>query len=268
MRSCQPLSNHRGVFGRQVKPALKRLLFVDDEPAIRKTLPLILRRYGFTVTVCASVAEALEAIRTQECDVLLCDLNIEREGDGYEVIRAMREVNPDCVTIVLTGFPGVKSAIKGIHLGIDDYILKPTNADTLVALLAEKLEARRRWARILAISGNESALQAWRTLLEANGYEVVSSLSDAGAEKCTDGRFDLFLIGRFVPASEKAMLIERIRQCSAAPVIALRANPAEIVEADYHIDPDPELVLKTIGEIMTRSSAMRGKAQPAPASPD
>jgi CheY-like chemotaxis protein len=40
---------------------------------------------------------------SQEFDVLLCDLNIDREDDGYDVIRAMREVNPRCVTIVLTG---------------------------------------------------------------------------------------------------------------------------------------------------------------------
>jgi CheY-like chemotaxis protein len=50
-------------------------------------LPAILRRYGFTVTVAATVQGALALIRTQEFDLLLCDLNIEREGDGFTVIR-------------------------------------------------------------------------------------------------------------------------------------------------------------------------------------
>jgi len=117
----------------------KRLLFVDDEPAIRATLPVILRRYGFIVTVAATVAQALEQISTTEFDLLLCDLNIDREGDGYEVVRAIQKVNPSCVTIILTGNPDVESAIQGIRLSIDDYIIKPTNADTLVALLANKL---------------------------------------------------------------------------------------------------------------------------------
>ena len=126
--------------------SLKRLLFVDDEPAIRATLPPILRRYGFTVTICGTVPEALDRVRTQQFDLLLCDLNIEREGDGYEVVRAIREVTPECVVIVLTGYPDVASAVEGIHLRIDDYILKPANADTLVALLADKLEARRQRA--------------------------------------------------------------------------------------------------------------------------
>jgi ActR/RegA family two-component response regulator len=117
----------------------KRLLFVDDENAIRETLSLILRRYGFTVTLAATVGEALELIRTQQFDILLCDLNI----DGYEVIRAMQKINPNCATIVLTGYPAVESAVEGIHLGIDDYLIKPATTDALVALLAEKVAARQ-----------------------------------------------------------------------------------------------------------------------------
>jgi two-component system response regulator HydG len=127
-----------------VKPPRKRLLFVDDEPAIRVTLSAILRRYGFTVTVAATVAEAIDHIKAQEFDLLLCDLNIDREDDGLEVIRAMREAHPRCVTIVLTGYPNEESAEEAVRLGIDDYIAKPTNADTLVALLAEKLAERER----------------------------------------------------------------------------------------------------------------------------
>jgi CheY-like chemotaxis protein len=56
----------------------KRILFVDDEPAVRTTLALILRRYGFIVTVASTVAEALEKIKIEEFDLLLSDLNIER----------------------------------------------------------------------------------------------------------------------------------------------------------------------------------------------
>lgn len=123
--------------------ARKRLLFVDDEPAIRATLPVILRRYGFTLTVAATVVDAIQQIQSQEFDLLLCDLNIEREGDGYDVVRAMQKVNPTCAVMVLTAYPAVESAVEGIHLRIDDYIIKPSNADALVALLAQKLLAPR-----------------------------------------------------------------------------------------------------------------------------
>jgi DNA-binding NtrC family response regulator len=121
----------------------KRLLFVDDEPGIRNTLPEILRRYGFSVTVASTVSEAIEHICNQPFDLLLCDLNIESEADGYKVVRAIREVNPKCVVIILTGYPGLETALEGIHLAIDDYIVKPAKADVLVAQLAERLAARR-----------------------------------------------------------------------------------------------------------------------------
>ena len=53
----------------------KRLLFVDDENAIRETLFIILRRHGFIVTLPATVAQALDEVEKQEFDILLCDLN-------------------------------------------------------------------------------------------------------------------------------------------------------------------------------------------------
>lgn len=125
-------------------PIHKRILFVDDEPAIRATLAVILRRYGFIVTVASTVVEALHQIQTQEFDLLLSDLNIEGERDGYTLIRAMRQANPVCVNIILTGYPDEKSAAEGLELGIDEYIAKPANADALVAMLAEKLARRSK----------------------------------------------------------------------------------------------------------------------------
>jgi CheY-like chemotaxis protein len=98
----------------QVKLTGKRLLFVDDEHAIRETLAIILLRYGFTVTVAATVKEALEQVHTQEFDLLLCDLNIERKRDGYTVIRAMRQINPQCLNIVLTGDPDEEAHKKAL----------------------------------------------------------------------------------------------------------------------------------------------------------
>lgn len=114
---------------------------MDDEPGIRETLALILLRNGFSVTVAATVSQAILQIDTQEFDLLLCDLNIERERDGFTVVRAMQEVHPRCITIILTGNPDLESAIEGIHLRVVDYITKPMNPDKLVERLSEKLAA-------------------------------------------------------------------------------------------------------------------------------
>ena len=124
-------------------PFQKRILFVDDEHAIRETLSRILKKYGFAVSVAATVPVALHEIETREFDLLLCDLNIQRENDGLDVVRAMRKVNPDCVIFILTAYPALDSAVEGIKVGVDGYLTKPTNADALVAALAEKLLAKQ-----------------------------------------------------------------------------------------------------------------------------
>jgi DNA-binding NtrC family response regulator len=92
-----------------------RLLFVDDEPAIRMTLPLILQQEGFEVTAAATVAETLEYISKEPFDVLLADLNIGQPGDGFTVISAMRRTQPQAITLILTGFPDFDTALQALR---------------------------------------------------------------------------------------------------------------------------------------------------------
>ena len=74
-----------------------RLLFVDDEQGIRLTLPAILEKQGFEVSVAASVQEALEIINRRPFDVLLTDLNIGSPADGFILVSAMRRVQPSAL---------------------------------------------------------------------------------------------------------------------------------------------------------------------------
>jgi DNA-binding response OmpR family regulator len=231
-------------------------LFVDDEPNIRATLPVILRRYGFMVTVAGTVSQALKQIHESRFDLLLCDLNIESESDGLQVIRAMREADPECVNIVLTAHPALETAVEGIHLGIDDYITKPTNADALVAMLADKLATRSHKARVLTIGNDEPALEIWRLLLESKGHTAMASSGAAALQQCAHGPFDVVVLGRSVPDADKKKLLEGLRQCCPAPVISVFSSDVEPDDgAEFHCRPNPEEVLRRIAEIVTRRSA-------------
>lgn len=125
-------------------PISRRLLFVDDEPSIRLTLPVILQHNGFDVRVASTVSEALAEITAREFDVLLSDLNIGSERDGFDVVKAMRQAHPRCVTILLTGYPAFETAVEGIRHHVDDYVVKPADIDALVKLMNEKLRARNK----------------------------------------------------------------------------------------------------------------------------
>jgi DNA-binding NtrC family response regulator len=121
----------------------RRLLFVDDEEGIRATLPLLLQARGFDVRVAASVPEALSEIKTHKFDVLLSDLNIGKDGDGFTVVQAMRSAHRHCVTVLLTGYPAFESAVQALHDEVDDYFVKPADLDSLVNTIERKLRTRR-----------------------------------------------------------------------------------------------------------------------------
>src|SRR5436305_540403 len=116
-----------------------RILFVDDEAALRLTLPAILRQHGFQVTAVASVADAIAAISRQPFDILLSDLNIGEPGDGFTVVSAMRRTQPKARSFILTGYPDFDSALRAIRNQVDDYFVKPADPDVLVATLHQKL---------------------------------------------------------------------------------------------------------------------------------
>ena len=122
-------------------PAL-RMLFVDDEASIRLTLPQILRMKGYDVEVASTVAEALTAIQSRQFDVLLSDLNIGSAGDGFTVVSAMRRIQPECITLILTGYPGFETALKAIRSQVDDYLVKPTQIERLIETIERKVKQR------------------------------------------------------------------------------------------------------------------------------
>lgn len=117
----------------------RRLLFVDDEPAIRVTLKAILANHGYEVTTAATVAEGLKKITSQKFDILISDLNIGNPGDGLTVVSAMRRTQPNAVTMILTGYPAFETALEAIRQQVDDYIVKPANIPALINTIESKL---------------------------------------------------------------------------------------------------------------------------------
>lgn len=120
----------------------KRILFVDDEASIRLTLPPVLEENGFEVRVAGSVPEALIEINSYQFDILLSDLNIGEEGDGFLVVSAMRHLQPQCINLILTGYPAFETALQAIHNQVDDYLVKPADVEALIVSMKEKISSR------------------------------------------------------------------------------------------------------------------------------
>ena len=119
-----------------------RLLVVDDESRQMEALCRTLSPEGYDVTGFSVPEEALTALREQPFDVLLTDLMMPGM-DGLALLRAALQIDPDLVSIMMTGQGSVTSAVDAMKIGALDYILKPFNLTAIRPVLARAVDVRR-----------------------------------------------------------------------------------------------------------------------------
>jgi DNA-binding response OmpR family regulator len=120
-----------------------KVLLVDDDEAIREMMTATLEHKGFDVVAANNVTEALKLITTESFDVLITDLHMPNPSDGFAVITAMRHIQPNALTLLVSGYPDVKSAMDAILLEADEIIVKPFQAGRLAELVQDKLVSRK-----------------------------------------------------------------------------------------------------------------------------
>ncbi len=114
--------------------ALPRLLVVDDEPAVLKTVGRFVEQLDFEVVVRSSGEEALACLATVKPDAVLVDLRMPGLS-GIDVLRAVRAAEPDCQVILMTANATVDSAVEAVSAGALDYLSKPFDLGRLRELL-------------------------------------------------------------------------------------------------------------------------------------
>jgi DNA-binding NtrC family response regulator len=128
-------------------PRQRRVLLVEDEVNMARTLAKILQRKGYEVTTAANGEEAVQALATTAAEVIITDLNMP-VMDGMALLRHLR--GPDAAddgvrrlvtppTVVLTGHGSTQAAVEAMKLGAYDYLVKPCNPDELLMTLAQLL---------------------------------------------------------------------------------------------------------------------------------
>jgi DNA-binding response OmpR family regulator len=107
-----------------------------------------LERKGFDLVAVSSVTEALRHITTESFDVLITDLHMPNPSDGFAVVTAMRHSQPDALTLIVSGYPDVQSAMAAILLEADEIIVKPFEVGRLAELVREKMNTRKPAVRL------------------------------------------------------------------------------------------------------------------------
>src|ERR1700686_712263 len=122
---------------------IHRVLLVDDDDAVREMMSSSLESKGFEVVAVGGVTEALKYIATESFEVLITDLHMPNAGDGFTVISAMRHSQPAALTMLLSGYPDVKSAMEAIILEADEIVAKPVEVKQLAELVRERLRIQK-----------------------------------------------------------------------------------------------------------------------------
>lgn len=117
------------------------MLLVDDEEDLREVLQETLELAKHHVTTAANTMRAKDAMENAKFDVAVLDIRLP-DGSGLELLKSLKESDPDIGVILITGYSEVETAIQAIELGADDFLKKPFEPSELVVRVEELLKKR------------------------------------------------------------------------------------------------------------------------------
>lgn len=155
-----------------------RILVVDDEKLIRDVLADFLSLEGYAVQTADDGASALAELERETYDLVISDLKMPKLG-GLELLRSIAHNHPQTLTVIMTGFGTVETAIDAMKQGAYDYILKPFKVEEIVRIVQRGLEKRRLAAENLRLREALSLYKVSEAITATLSLEQVISTVDS-----------------------------------------------------------------------------------------
>ena len=119
-----------------------KLLIVDDELSVRDSLAKWFHEEGYDVGTAESASDALTRLAEHSWDAALLDIKM-RGTDGIELLARIREIDPNLVVIMMTGYASVETAVAALKNGAYDYVTKPLDPDEIAHLVKKAISHKR-----------------------------------------------------------------------------------------------------------------------------
>jgi DNA-binding NtrC family response regulator len=147
-----------------------RILVVDDDPSIRKTISIILAQAGYAVDTAANGEEAIAKSDLNFYNIALIDYRLP-DMAGTKLLTLLRDTLPRMMKVIVTGFPMLDNALDAINRGVDGYLTKPVHTEQLLKTIAQLLGKQRREQEITeqkVVSYVNSRFKLGRTIRREN----------------------------------------------------------------------------------------------------
>ncbi len=154
---------------------MPKILIVDDEKAIRKTLSEILTFEGYEIDEAGDGEEGMKKFADRNYDLVLCDVKMPKM-DGIEFLEKARQINPDTPIIIISGHGNIDTAVEAVKKGAFDYISKPPDLNRLLITLRNAIERqelvtetkvlKRKVSKVQEMVGNGAAMTKIKDTIE------------------------------------------------------------------------------------------------------
>ena len=207
---------------------MKRILIIDDENSIRRTLRDILENEGYSIDDAPDGIEGLKHVKANHYDVILCDIKMPKM-DGLEVLDKILESNPDVPVVMISGHGNIDTAVDAIRKGAYDYISKPPDLNRLLVTIRNAFEKSNLVTETKILKKKVS--KKYEMIGESGSIKKIHEMISRVAP--TDAR--VLITGENGTGKELvAHAIHENSQRSSAPLIEVNcaAIPSELIESE------------------------------------